>query len=131
MYRPKDSWRFKNQRFCSKSCAIYHNQSLRPANPTSNTSIERAIQGLLVGLDINFETHWRFNGFSADIYLPDYNKAIECDGDYWHSQPLTKQTDARKSKAFYSANIPVLHLTESEIVKELKVCKQKILEFIS
>lgn len=121
-------YKLKTQKFCSVECAKYykHVQGHRYAN----TNIERIIQAMLIGMKINFETHWRLDPFSADIYLTDYHKAIECDGDYWHSLPQTKQTDTRKSKAFSKAKIPVLHLTESEIIKEQKQCYTKILNFI-
>lgn len=116
------------QKFCSVECAKYHKHV--QGHRYANTNIERNIQAMLIGMGINFETHWRLDPFSADIYLTDYHKAIECDGDYWHSLPLTKQTDTRKSIAFSKARIPVLHLTESEIIKEQKLCYQKILAFI-
>lgn len=119
----------KKQKFCSTACARYyqHINNKRWAN----TTIERIIQALLEGLNISYERQWRLKQYSADFYLPDYHKAIECDGDYWHKLPITVKTDLAKEQTFKSENIPVLHLTETEINTKIKECKDRILEFIS
>lgn len=114
-------------RFCSQECARYHQHITH----RGTTWPERTIQALLLGLGINFIPEWKLNGFRADLYLPDYCVAIECDGEYWHSLPTNVRCDFKKTKAFSGAGIPVLHITDGDIKKDLQNVKQQILAFIA
>jgi len=57
-----------------------------------NTSLEIFIQNILNKYNINYETGNRkiLNGKELDIYIPDLNIAIECNGILWHSQYTDK-----------------------------------------
>ena len=58
-------------------------------NPINNTSnLELAIQDLLTELGVEFITNTRdiISPKELDIYIPEYNIAIECNGVYWHSE---------------------------------------------
>lgn len=127
-FQVKDHYQAKTQQFCSSACARYYQHMTN--RRWANTTIERIVQALLAGMNIDFVSQWRLDGFSADIYLPDRNMAIECDGKYWHALPLTRRSDLKKERAFSEANIPVLHLVEDEIMNDIHLCKTKVLEFL-
>jgi very-short-patch-repair endonuclease len=52
------------------------------------TIIELKIKDLLIDESIDFIKNHRINNFLVDFYLPKYNLVVECDGDYWHANPL-------------------------------------------
>ena len=53
-----------------------------------NTSLEIFVKNILDEYHISYITNDRsvLDGKELDIYIPDYNLAIECNGVYWHSQ---------------------------------------------
>lgn len=52
------------------------------------TRIENKIDAYLKSLSLNFKQNKRLNGFLVDFYIYDFNVVIECDGDYWHANPI-------------------------------------------
>lgn len=59
--------------------------------PIKDTKIEIKIQDYLNQLNISFNTHRYLdilNSYQTDIFIPSLNLVIECDGDYWHANPL-------------------------------------------
>ena len=111
-----------NRKFCSHPCAVKFNHHAR----WGATVPERVIQALLVGMDIPFIEQWMFRTFVADIYLPPYNIAIECDGDYWHTLDPSIKATIKKDFAYQAEGIPVIHLTESDIKHDLMGCRERI-----
>ena len=60
-------------------------------SPTFTSSIEVKIQNFLKQLGIEFFTHQYMNikhSYQCDILIPCMNLVIECDGDYWHGNPI-------------------------------------------
>lgn len=45
-----------------------------------------------------------------DIYIPSLKKAIELDGEYWHSRPEARERDARKDKECQELGIALLRI---------------------
>lgn len=65
-------------------------------NPTKNTSLELFIRNILDAYNVNYQTNIRdiISPKEVDIYIPDKNIAIECNGTYWHSmKPSTYHAD--------------------------------------
>jgi len=60
--------------------------------PKEDTKIEKKIQVFLSDLDISFKTHIYIqkieHAYQCDILIPEKNLIIECDGDYWHGNPI-------------------------------------------
>lgn len=50
-------------------------------------SLETAVQAMLDGLGIVYQTSKRIEHRAYDFYLPDLNTLIECDGTFWHADP--------------------------------------------
>jgi very-short-patch-repair endonuclease len=70
--------------------------------PIEDTRIEKKIHGFLEELEIEFFTHQYMHiehGYQCDIYIPSIKTVIECDGDYWHGNPLRNKELNEKQKA--------------------------------
>lgn len=64
---------------------------------TYDTGIEVKTRKLLSKMRIRYEAQRHFKGVGyVDFYLPAYELAIECDGEYWHSKPGRPQADSRR-----------------------------------
>lgn len=56
----------------------------------------------------------------VDFWLPQFNLAIEVDGEYWHNYerfPAKKLSDERKNKAYAEAGIKLLRIPDSLILQ--------------
>jgi G:T-mismatch repair DNA endonuclease (very short patch repair protein) len=93
-----------------------------------NTLIEQKTAKFLDCLNVKYIQNHPINRFLIDFYLPDYNLAIECNGDYWHCNPNVLKfkdpdkiqlrnidRDKRKGEILKNKNIPLLILWEAEI----------------
>ena len=65
-----------------------------------------------------------------DIWFPDLNKAIECNGLYWHSKPDRKKCDKIKKQLCKDQGIDLLVITDKEWNDDVDKCKNKIQEFL-
>ncbi len=110
-------------RFCSRKC---RNNWLRH-NITSPTSIEIAIEALLVDMGVPYSPQEQIGQWSVDFLIPAASLAIECDGDYWHQLPRVQLKDAIKEAWLTKHGYTVLHLTEYAINNSLDECKARIL----
>jgi hypothetical protein len=68
--------------------------------------------------------------FELDIFMPDFNKAIEYNGEYWHKSKDTKNRDLLRRELCKSKNIDLLTIWEKEWRINNKECKSKIMDFI-
>ena len=70
---------------------------MRQVLPVKDTSIEVKVQNWLTRAGIGYEKHKMFQAggklHRVDLFLPDLNLAIECDGEYWHSRSFQKEFD--------------------------------------
>lgn len=95
--------------------------------PRGNTGIEIKIQNLLLKKNIKFVPHYNLgNRFEIDLFIPESNLAIECDGDYWHSLPASIERDKKKNLYCESIGLSLLRLSEKEINKDIHNCWIKI-----
>jgi predicted nucleic acid-binding Zn-ribbon protein len=67
--------------------------------------------------------------FELDIWMPKLNKAIECNGVYWHKRK--KQNDKIKEQLCKDQNIDLLVITDEEWNKDTDKCKIKIKNFVA
>ena len=92
------------------------------------TSIEVTVQSWLEELNINFDPQVQIGRWTVDFFIPDFNTAIECDGDYWHCNPLIYDRsnadhtqkrnidrDAKKDLFLSSSGIKILRIWETDI----------------
>lgn len=65
--------------------------------------------------------------YEIDIFLPDYNIGIECDGKFWHQSAKQKQSDFKKNKLCELNEITLLRFGEDDIINHPDIVKEKIL----
>ena len=100
--------------------------------PLHDSKIEKKIQNFLNILGIQFKPHYPIRDikhpYSCDILIPKTKIVIECDGDYWHGNPLLYQTlnkiqqeqkerDIMRNKELKNSGYNVLRLWEMDINK--------------
>lgn len=68
--------------------------------------------------------------FEMDIFLPSENKAIEFDGNYWHSTDETKEKDKQKNELCKKHNIKLLRIKESDWDTNPDKIKEEIKYFL-
>lgn len=84
--------------------------------PVKDTLIEIKIQRFLEELEVYFIKHYFLDiehSFLGDIYIPSINLIIECDGDYWHCNPI---------------KFPIPNQWQLEQIEEDKIRNKEILE---
>ena len=67
------------------------------------------------------------HGLELDIFLPDLNKAIEYNGEYWHKD---SDRDLVKQKLCRSKGIDLLIVWDKEWFSNNKKCESRIREFV-
>lgn len=80
-----------------------------------HTTIERTVMALLDAIQVPYEAQKVLRGLVVDIYVPEKNLVIECDGTYWHSRPGRAENDARRDAKLTAAGYRILRLPEHEI----------------
>lgn len=65
-----------------------------------------------------------------DIWIPQLNKAIECNGSYWHSMPKRKILDSIKAECCRNKYVDLLVLKEEDWKDRQNLCKERIKKFI-
>lgn len=109
---------------------------------TVDTKPQLLVNKMLEELKIEYEREKVIGFYCIDNYLPEYNLAIEVQGDYWHcsprkyNQPINeiqrKSISRDKAKHTYLKkyhNIEILYLWESDIIKSPELCKLLIIEY--
>jgi endogenous inhibitor of DNA gyrase (YacG/DUF329 family)/G:T-mismatch repair DNA endonuclease (very short patch repair protein) len=150
-----------NNIFCSRKCSIEYysdinncseKQKIARKNFLENqilytketlTKPHIKINKFLKDKIINFENEKFIKFYKHDIFLSDYNLAIEINGDYWHCNPnkykIIEYKQQRecirkdKSKHKYVKNkygYEILYLWESDINKNFNICKNLIFKYI-
>lgn len=103
----------RKPQFCSMRCramwGIKHHRK-------SNTDIERILEEWLVRNKIIFEKQT----IIEDICIPDFfikpNICLFADGDYWHSLPKRKESDARQVKSLRQKGYCVVRILGSRLL---------------
>lgn len=84
--------------------------------PIEDTRIEKKIHEFLEEMEIEFFTHQYMHiehGYQCDIYVPSIKTIIECDGDYWHGNPLrNKELNERQKSQRLKDNLRTKELEE-------------------
>jgi len=107
------------------------------------TKIELKMVDYLSKLDIEFIKNFRIKNFLVDFYLPNNNLVIECDGDYWHANPLiyegkeldkiqlkNRNRDRKKEEMLIKSNINLVRFWEFDIKNHFESVEQKLLTML-
>lgn len=95
-----------------------------------NTKIELSIQKILKEININFIEKDRIviRPKELDIFIPNYNLAIDCHGIYWHSNKTKKGQfyHLNKTEKCNQKQTKLIQLFETEIISKSKPIKHLI-----
>lgn len=99
---------------------------------------EKVIRQIIEELRINYIANDRSilknpytnTPLELDIWIPDLNKAIECNGDYWHSFEDRIEIDSIKQSICRELGIELLVVMYSEWYKNKLSCKDNIIKFL-
>lgn len=116
---------------------IILNLSLAANKAKKDTKIELIIKNKLENMNIKFEKNYPQDKYIFDFYLPDYNFVIECQGDYWHGNPIfysvlnkiqsdNQIRDFNKIDYLKRNNISSLFLWENEIYMNIDILEKII-----
>jgi hypothetical protein len=97
----------------------------------NQSTFERLVTGFVsaIGCDCVSMSREIFKGLELDIYLPDYNLAIECNGSYWHSELNGKDKNyhLNKTKKCEEKGIQLIHIWEHDWNRNPELVKQRLL----
>jgi very-short-patch-repair endonuclease len=110
----------------------------------SRTKPQKIIDKLLDDLNIEYDNEYDCKYYLIDNYLKDDNLMIEVQGNFFHCNPSMKnaKTNSRREKIITKDkckhtyikdkyNIEILYLWEEDIYKNIELCKELILKYIS
>jgi len=107
--------------FCSRKCYLEYK---------GETEIEKKIRMELEKRDIVFEQE-KIIKCGAKVYYADFlispNLIVECDGEYWHSLPITIKRDKHRDACLSKNGFSILRLPEKKINTDLNSCIKEIL----
>jgi len=99
--------------------------------PLNSSRAEKEIVDFIKSLNINNiieNDRIILDGKELDIYLPDYNLAIEFDGLYWHSESMGKDKNyhLNKTEKCNEKGIRLIHIFEDEWTDKQEIIKSII-----
>ena len=63
-------------------------KGLKIRNFYERTSIEHIMEECLIKLDIPYISQYRYGKWRFDFFIESFKTIIECDGDFWHANPM-------------------------------------------
>lgn len=109
-----------NYHLCGHGC---------PSCGNNISNFENEINDYILSLDINTNKRDRYilNGNEIDIFIPNYNIGIECDGLYWHCE-LYKDNNYHLNKTIKcnEKGIRLIHIFEDEWYNKKEIVKSII-----
>jgi hypothetical protein len=99
---------------------------------------EKTVKEFFTKLNIDYESNDRTQltnpntnrNLELDIWFPKLNKAIECNGLYWHSKSERKECDKIKKQLCKDQGINLLVITDKEWNDDIDKCKAKLILFV-
>lgn len=100
---------------------------------------EKEIQLFLNGNNIDFVPNTKEilinpltnSHLELDLYFPNLNKAIEFNGEYWHSKPKAIKRDKIKANLCKEKGIDLMIIMYKDWIKDEDKCKQQIINFLT
>ncbi len=86
------------------------------------SSIENMVASAMDECGVVYLRQVRIGPYSADLFLPNSNVVVECDGEYWHSTGRARDRDARRDTFMAQRGHGVVRLGERAIRRNPKDC---------
>lgn len=100
---------------------------IRKRQKTTLTRPHRIGIRVVEGLGLRWEDEKQFGKYNVDIFLPDYNLAVEVDGNYFHQLPGVPEKDARRDRELFTKyGVVTLRFWESDIYENHHKMEAKI-----
>jgi hypothetical protein len=119
---------YNNRKYAN--CELCTKLSPENTNNYKNTTIEIFIHDILKKYNIEFETNVRnlIHPYELDIYIPEKNIAIECNGIYWHCD-INKETKYHYDKFIKcrEKGIQLISVWEDQIINNAEKIKSILL----
>jgi len=108
------------------NCVINHTYRSK-----SEIEIEEFLNSL--GVVVNVCDKNQLSGIELDLFLPDYNIAIEYNGLYWHSEKQGKHKNYHINKTIkcLEKNIRLIHIFSDEWLNKKEVIKNRIINLLN
>lgn len=97
----------------------------RDARLVRPNKMELSVRAVLDQLGILYIAEYRIGPYLADMFVPEKQLVIECDGDYWHKRPGAAEKDAKRDAYMAAKGYTVLRLPEKEIQEGLAEARLK------
>ena len=94
--------------------------------PKTLTKPHNKVLEILDSLGVKYVIEYGIGPYNFDVFLPEYNKLIEVQGDYWHQLPEQQRRDKGKSTyiSTYHHNLSMLYVWEHECLQPEKVMEK-------
>jgi hypothetical protein len=120
------NWNSKSKSRCPK------------CNDSGVSKWEKMVRSFFIESDIDYTPNDRTQlinpktgyNFELDIWFPDLNKAIECNGVYWHSLKKVIAYDKIKKQLCKDQGIDLLVITDKEWKDDIDKYKAKLILFV-
>jgi hypothetical protein len=126
------------ENFCVNPSTIYDYINLHKIDYSKPnfSSYEQDICNWLLNNSIKYESNTKnlIPPFELDLYLPDYNLAIEFDGLYWHSENSggkNKNYHINKTHQCQKNGIRLIHIFEDEWLRKKELCLDLLNRFLN
>lgn len=113
--RPKLS----HQKYCSRICRTVDIGK-------TESYIEKAFAAGLAAAGIRAQAQYGIGPYVVDFAIQELQIVIECDGDYWHSQPECIKRDRRKDTYLAARGWRVLRFSETAINTDMEQCLMRV-----
>lgn len=132
--RTKYEWQCKNQHTWMATASDIRNDYWCPHCPIirSQQEIElfETIKQIYPDVIHNIKGLFSSSSMELDIYIPSLKKAIEYDGEYWHSRPEAIKRDNIKNKECVDKDINLYRVKHKEYKKNSEQITTKILDWL-
>ncbi len=107
-----------------------------PSCGVTNSDMENFVEEVLKDNSIDYvKNDWSvLKNLELDFYIPSMKIAIECNGNYWHSETSgnkDKDYHLDKTEKCLGVGIKLLHIFEDEYIEKREIIKCKILNVLN
>ena len=124
--KPMFNGRYERKQVICTTCNPFGQSSKsKPQLEVLNFLIENNIKNIVTN------NRQILNGKELDIYLPDYNIAIEYDGLYWHNSGFVENDyHLKKTLGCQEKGIKLIHVFEDEWINKQDIVKSRLLNLL-